>query len=222
VKIVLLGQGYFLAPELEGYALPPAWRKATRNMIMATVSMERALKSLPGWIEKAHEQTALVLGSNSGELETSSEFLMTLDRTKMARPLLFQNSLHNATTGFASIHFKLTGPTFSLSSGQRMPGECLEMARALLLDGLCGACLVTLVEGHRLLAGFIDRQVEEGAVSLLLATESFALQAGYAVAGREEFDFAAWGAPYPDDPSCAPLTSITGSQLFKRVYELAK
>jgi|GEM_PF-6611173 len=217
MKILLMGRGHFAGDELEGYAIPPAWRKATRNMIMATASIERALAQAPGWIENAHEQTGLVLGSNSGELETSSEFLMTLARTKVARPLLFQNSLHNATTGFASIHYKLTGPTFSISSGQQMPKEALLMALTLLQEEVCGACLVTLVEGHKLLSGFIQQRVNEGAATVLLANADFALRMGFG--DKPEFPFADWSADYVDNPVTAPLTSISASSFYQRAGE---
>ncbi len=217
MKLVLLGHGRFTSADLEVYQTPPQWRKATRNMIMATASIERALGKVPGFIDRANEDTGLVLGSSSGELDTSSEFLITLDRMKVARPLLFQNSLHNATTGFASIHFRLTGPTFSISSGLQMPRETLLMAQALLEDGVCRACLVTLVEGHRLLSGFIKESVDEGAATVLLAEAEFAASLGYE--STPEFIMADWIADYPENPATAPLVAISGSQFYRQIVE---
>lgn len=217
MKILLMGYGRFAARDLEGYAVPPQWRKATRNMMTATLSMERALAHVPGWMERAHEETGLVLGSNSGELETSSEFLTTLSRTKVARPLLFQNSLHNATTGFASIHYKLTGPTFSVSSGAQLPLESLEMARSLLSEGICRACLVTLVEVNRMLAGYIQQDVNEGAATVLLATDEFAAELGFG--GKPEFMFEEWSSDYVTDAAAAPLTAISASSFYQRIAE---
>lgn len=210
-----MGRGKFDGGELEGFPVPPAWRKATRNMMMATASIERALSAVPGWMERAHDDTGLVLGSNSGELETSSEFLITLSRTKVARPVLFQNSLHNATTGFASIHYKLTGPTFSVSSGKAMPREALSLAVSLLRENLCRACLVTLVEGHKLLSGFIQQEVAEGAATLLLANEDFAAEMYFAA--KPEFVFEDWAGDYAENPAGAPLTSISSAPFYQRM-----
>lgn len=214
MKIVLLGGAKFDGPELEGFALPPAWRKATRNMIMATSSIERALSQLPDFMESARHQTGLVLASNSGELETSSEFLTTLSRTRVARPVLFQNSLHNATTGFASIHFRLTGPTFTLSSGRQNPREALLLARSLLEENLCQACLVTLVEAHKLLANFIGCRVSEGAATVLLAREDFARALGITDAG--EFILEQWAVDFPVIKENAPLFSIDSIPFYHR------
>ena len=214
MKILLMGFGFFSGQELNGFAVPGAWRKATRNMIMATASIQRALDQAPGWLEKANDETGLVLGSNSGELETSSDFLMTLSKSGMARPLLFQNSLHNATTGFASIQYKLTGPTFSVSSGARMPAESLLTARALLEGQTCKACLVTLVEGHRMLSGFIQKSVGEGAATVLLATEEFARANGYNA--KPEFIDREWNADFTDPSDHSPLTDITRSAFYLR------
>ncbi len=207
--IVIVGAGKFDGIELDSYSAPPAWRKATRNMIMATASIERALVKVPGWMEQFSAETGLVLGSNSGELETSSEFLITLSRTKMARPVLFQNSLHNATTGFASIHYKLTGPTFSVSSGRQNPRECLMLAQSLIQDGICGACLVTLVEGHKMLSGFIQTSVSEGAATLLLASAE--------VAAGPEFVLEEWAGDFPPNEDAAPLFGMHDLPFYRRI-----
>ena len=127
MKIVIVGAGIFTAEDLVGYTVSPLWRKATRNMTMAAASIERALES-SGLAVRGNPEVGLVLGSSSGELETSAEFMSTLAKSAMARPLLFQNSLHNATTGFASIAFQLTGPSFTVSVGENTPEECLRMA----------------------------------------------------------------------------------------------
>ena len=217
VKIAWLGAGIFGGNELEAMAPRAEWRKATRNMMMATASIERALGPVPGWMDRAGGETGLVLGSSSGELDTSSEFLVTLSKSKMARPLLFQNSLHNATTGFASIHFKLTGPTFTVSSGKRLPLEALDVARSLLTDGICRACLVTLVEGHKLISGMIGESVSEGAATVLLAEKDFATEMGFPQA--REFIFGDWSADFEIPPAAAPLVPIAQSQFFRRASE---
>ena len=214
MKLVVLGAGKFDGSELEGFAIPAAWRKATRNMIMATASIERALQTAPGLIDSARDEIGLVLGSNSGELETSSEFLTTLSRTRVARPVLFQNSLHNATTGFASIHFRLTGPTFTVSSGRQNPREALILAQALMAEEFCRACLVTLVEAHKLLANFIGCSVAEGAATVLLARQDFAASVG--MASAPELQLEEWAGDFPVIKENTPLFAIDSLPFYRQ------
>jgi len=213
MKLVILGRGRFQADELEGLQTPPAWRKATRNMIMATISMERALAAQPGFVERHREDMGLVLGSSSGELDTSAEFLTTLSRAKMARPLLFQNSLHNATTGFASIHFRLTGPSFSVSAGERTPSECLQLCRSLIASRQARAVLVTLVEVHRVLSRLIGVETGEGAASLLVCDEEFALANAYIP--RAPVPEELFSSAYKCDASTKPLYNLCESAFYR-------
>jgi hypothetical protein len=170
MSLQILGAGTFVADELTAFASPAAWRKASRNMIMATVSIERAVRQVPEL--QIAKNLGLVVGSSSGELETSAEFLTTWSKSKMARPVLFQNSLHNATTGFASINFQITGPTITMSARETTPEECVEMASSLLREKQCRVCIVTLVEAHKTLANWIGEQnIREGACTLILAAD---------------------------------------------------
>lgn len=214
MKTVLLGVGTFLAADLEGFAAPPAWRKATRNMIMAAASIERALRGIPLWDARGRDASGIVLGSSAGELETSADFLTTWSKQKLARPLLFQNSLHNATTGFASIHFKITGPSFSISSGDLTPRDCVELAQTLIADGSCRACIVTLVEAHKVLAGFIGESVDEGAASIVIADSEWAHEMGFSSLG--EFDPSQWSGSYAREARTAPLFSVMNAPFFKQ------
>lgn len=216
MKAVILAAGCFLADDLTSFQAPPAWRKATRNMIMATASLERALDGLP--LERLRDDMGLVVGSSSGELETSAEFLTTLSKTKVARPLLFQNSLHNATTGFASIHFRLTGPSFTVSSGCETPGEALRLARLLVGGGVCRACAVTLVEAHKNLAGLIRETPGEGACSLIAGDADFAAELG--VKPLAALDDSWLQSKYPDQAQSAPLIDFPATPFFERVRGL--
>lgn len=166
----VLAAATFHERDLASFALPPDWRKATRNMILATASMQRALERVPGLNVTGDDQVGFVLGSVAGELETTGDFLATWAKMRMARPVLFQNSLHNATTGFASIHFKLTGPSFTVSSDERTPSECVRMAQSLLQAGLCQVCLVTVIEAHKSMAAAAGIEpLPEGACTLIVA-----------------------------------------------------
>jgi Beta-ketoacyl synthase, N-terminal domain len=214
--VIVVGFASFQASELSGYPIPPTWRKATRNMILATASMERTLAPLALSAE-VKSSMGLVLGSISGELETSADFLTTLSRQKIARPVLFQNSLHNATTGFASIHFRIQGPSFTISTGAKTPGESLALASSLIKEGFCGLCMVSLVEAHKVMADLIQESVGEGAVSVLLASKESALALGLKGVCDLPPD---WLSDYPAQPRSAPLTDITTSRLFAGVRAL--
>ncbi len=204
----IFGVGSFTAGDMEGYAIPPAWRKATRNMILATASQERALAGLP---EIARADMGLVLGSVSGELDTSVDFLATLAKSGLARPLLFQNSLHNATTGFSTIHFRLGGPSFTVSASERTPGECVRLAGDLIRLRHCALCLVTIVEGHKNTSGLLGESVGEGAASVVLGN----MVGPKAVAELDD----SWLEDYPTAPG-TPLVDPMASRFFTNVRAL--
>lgn len=212
--MIVLGAGIFQADELSGFPLPPAWRKATRNMIMATASIERALALVKDLEVAGNPEVALVLGSAAGELETTAEFLSTWAKSKMARPILFQNSLHNATTGFASIHFKITGPVFTMSSLETAPQEGIEMAEMLLKENAAKVCIVTMIEGHKALAETIgEENVREGACSLVLSSEEFAQERRLNACAELPKNLASLN--YTPESQTKPLLSIARSGFFK-------
>ncbi|MGZ3721723.1 MAG: beta-ketoacyl synthase chain length factor [Bdellovibrionales bacterium] len=215
----ILGAGVFVSEDLQGFAVPPAWRKATRNMIMATASIDKALKKVSGLEIAGNPDVGFVLGSIAGELETSADFMSTWAKSRMARPVLFQNSLHNATTGFASIHFKIVGPSFTMSGLEGTPEECVSMARSLLLEKICRVCIVTLVEGHKNMATWIgESMVNEGACSLVLSTEENCAALGLKSLGDLPSDMS--NLNYSPNEKTKPLVSISESGFFARAVEL--
>lgn len=218
MKLGIVAAGVIHPADLTGFAVPPNWRKATRNMIMAVRSMDAALMKAPLALERARAQVGLVVGTNSGEIETSADFITTLARTGMARPLLFQNSLHNATAGFAAIHFGLTGPAFTISDGDRTPGEALNLASMLLREGVCSLMVVTLLEVHKLLADYIGQKIPEGACTLLITSEESAARLNAPFYPLAE----TLSAPYETSPAFQPLYDITRSEFYRTARRLAQ
>lgn len=216
MKLGVLGAGVMRPQDLQADSVPPAWRKATRNMIMAVKSMERALFQAPMLMERRRGSLGLIVGTNSGEIETSADFITTLARSNMARPLLFQNSLHNATAGFASIHFGLTGAVFTLSDRERTPGEAVELARLMIMEGQCQAMMVTLVEVHKVMADYIGETVPEGACTLILGRPEFAFEMG-----ARFTEAPGLGQPYAVNSSQMPLFDITGSEFYRTAFNLS-
>lgn len=223
MNLKIIGVGSFTQNELSEFTAPPQWRKATRNMIMATASVQRALgEPQPQWLSEASERVGLIVGTNSGELDTTTEFLATFVKSGMARPVLFQNSLHNATAGFTSIQFKMRGPSFTLSSGNNTATECVTLAESLMADGIVDICIVICVEGHQRVAemlelGLDDESLRDGACALILATTEACGRWGYPDA--LELDRVQACQAYPP-PKIAPFYQIEKLGMFRLVQKL--
>ena len=179
MDLKILGQAIVMADDLKDFKAPPAWRKATQNMMLVCAAIETALAPLREEFEKSKPDFALILESSSGEVGASAEFLRDWSQSKLARPVLFQNSLHNATTGFASIVFGLTGPTFTMSAQGE---DAVRTANTLLRGGLCRFCIVVTVEVHKKLAMLADKNdLQEGAAALIVTNDQGAQDSKCAV-----------------------------------------
>ncbi|MGE3759614.1 MAG: beta-ketoacyl synthase chain length factor, partial [Pseudobdellovibrionaceae bacterium] len=60
------------------------------------------------------------------------DFLSGFHETQTPSPILFQNSLHNSTLGFTTIHLGLTGPALTVSADKATISSALETAQSLL------------------------------------------------------------------------------------------
>lgn len=170
--IYLMRTGLANAAETDRLHALPEFRKATRNMTMAYSSVMNLIGDLPtAWL--AH--CGLVFGTSHGELEATKEFLKILAVTKVARPTLFQNSLHNSTTGFIGMKLGLAGPAVTVSNGTRTAEESFDLARVLLVDGMINHCILTVADGIvpelKEVMAIRDEGTGEGAASLLLTTK---------------------------------------------------
>lgn len=107
----------------------PAFRKATLNMLGALNVCQNSLNSL-GLNNTA--SVSFVVATLFGEVSSSLEFLTTLHEQNIAKPILFQNSLHNSTLGFVSIQLGLQGPAFTLSADQKTDQAVSNTVNSLL------------------------------------------------------------------------------------------
>jgi len=142
IDLVVRAAGIAVSPEPPEWETHPAFRRATRNMKLAVRAAEPVLKEYAG----SRERLGLVIATSHGELETTCQFLRELGESGTARPLLFQNSLHNATSGFLSTYFSITGPTFTVSNRYFSGENALELASLLIGQGSADACLVIGVD----------------------------------------------------------------------------
>lgn len=108
--------------------LPPEYRKATNNMTVATMACEQALELT----KIQRHQISFILSTRFGEVQDSLQFLKTYRESQTARPILFQNSLHNATLGFVSLRLNLQGPLLTTSSSTLSAKAELDLADGLL------------------------------------------------------------------------------------------
>lgn len=162
-SVYVIGTGTTRGKDLRHLLTTAEFRKATRNMAMAYLSIEEALASCPQ--AKESPQTGFVLGTSHGEFGATRDFLVALADTGVARPLLFQNSLHNSTLGFLSLKLKVTGPAITASNHHFTGENALETAMLLLQDGQCQYCIVTGVDT------LVPDPVGGSAASLLLAND---------------------------------------------------
>ncbi len=114
------------ASEIHPEEMGAVYRKATLSMMMACLVCEQAIQKISN-VPK--NEIAFILGTHFGEVDSTLEFLSTYNETQIARPILFQNSLHNSTLGFTSIQLGLTGPALTVSTDHET-----ERASMLLAD----------------------------------------------------------------------------------------
>lgn len=163
----------------------PSFRKATLPMMMAWRALEKALALVTSKSATEDENRSartnwgLVLGTSHGELEVTRDFLVTLATKGLARPILFQNSLHHSTLGFISLKLGVTGPGITVSN-HFFSGEDAVSAAIDLIDG--GHCDVAITVAVDTIVGGLEAALGqyypgglikgEGAGCLILANEA--------------------------------------------------
>ncbi len=146
----------------------PLFRKATRKMILSCAAFDLCLEPIKAFFTKEDKtRIGLVVGSIIGELESTKDFLLSWDQSKLARPLLFQNSLHNSSAGMIALHYGLTGPVITTSHPDNLACDSLSLAELMLSSGICSYVFVVNVETDSGILGY--EGPPEGAYVLLIA-----------------------------------------------------
>jgi 3-oxoacyl-(acyl-carrier-protein) synthase len=166
--------------ESEHLMQDPSFRKATIPMMMAWQAVTKALAALPQQAgDDGRKHWGLVFGTSHGELEVTRDFLVTLVNKGLARPILFQNSLHHSTLGFISLKLGISGPGLTVSNHFFSGEDAIASARDMISSGACDVALTVAVDalvdklgpalGQYYPQGTL---VDEGAGCLLLANDN--------------------------------------------------
>lgn len=114
--------------QIDFNGLDPRFRRATPNMIASTMVCEKILNN------KKPKNLSIIYATHFGEIAASADYLLSLEKENLAKPILFQNSLHNSTLGFLCIALGQKGPALTISADQHMNQAIADAA-----DGL--ACI---------------------------------------------------------------------------------
>jgi 3-oxoacyl-(acyl-carrier-protein) synthase len=87
-----------------------------------------------------------VFGTSHGELEVTKDFLVTLSTKGLARPILFQNSLHHSTLGFISLKLGISGPGITVSNHFFSGEDAVSAAIDLIEGGHCDIAVTVAVD----------------------------------------------------------------------------
>ncbi len=178
MKTFVIATGVYKNESLEALQSMGDFRRATRNMCVAYLSMKTCVDKLSTDWQTVQENLGAVLGTSHGELSATANFLQELALSNTARPLVFQSSLHNATLGFLAKQFVIKGPTLTVSDMYRTGKEAIETAEILLSENIVKFCFVTgidLIPEHVTDLFFKmypdGKTPKEGAATMLLSNE---------------------------------------------------
>lgn len=142
--LAILDRTVVALQDCEGLRQEPRFRKASTNMLLAFQALDNLMKPWKGLLKD--ESAGVVLATSHGELETSKEFLKTYDAQGLARPILFQNSLHNSTLSFVTQALAFEGLAVTTSNSFMSGEKALETAALLLNQNVVQVCFVLGVD----------------------------------------------------------------------------
>ncbi len=182
MKMVVVAAAVSHDEDVKSYVTQAAFRKASRKMTLCFDAMKKAVSSLADIFTPERLAAAgLILNSGFGEIEATGGFLKGLAENGVARPIFFQNSLHNSTTGFLAIQYGIQGPVFTVNHRTRGGDEVLDISETLLADSLCEFCFAVTVETVPPEFSGPTGVDREGAAVLALCSEATAAKYGLKV-----------------------------------------
>jgi 3-oxoacyl-[acyl-carrier-protein] synthase II len=101
----------------EGF--PARFRRLPRAYQFALLAADQALRQAGLVPESESESVGLFFCTDHGAEEQTSQFLddLFLKSPRLVRPLLFQNTTFAAGAGELSLHYRIKGPSYTLTSG---------------------------------------------------------------------------------------------------------
>jgi 3-oxoacyl-(acyl-carrier-protein) synthase len=179
MSALVLSHAIATPADLPALTMRPEFRKASASMLLAYHAVNSLLAPFAALSRGERQQIGLVLGSSNGEFEVTKDFLKALGQENIARPFLFQKSLHNSTLGFLSLQFQLSGPGMTVSNVFFSGEDAIAASMDLLEAQRCSLCIAVAVdtmvpelEGVRNLTYPAGLHRGEGAAAILLATEA--------------------------------------------------
>jgi len=178
--VCILSAGIADVGRLPGLDNNEHFRKATLNMKLSTLALQQALEPLASLKNDLSDKMTLFLGTGHGEFNATLDFLKGWAQQKFARPFLFQNSLHNSTTGFLCLNQGYQAPSCTVSHHYFSGEDALDLACQFVVTGFAEITAVIGVDtrtGENLpmleAAGFPHEGWGQGAGAVILASRKF-------------------------------------------------
>lgn len=190
---------------------------------LAVLATARALAASNIAPKDLDESLGLVLGSAYACLESNEKFAAGLSKVKV-NPVIYQNTVSNAVTGYLCMTLGIRGPVSVLNSGTVAGAAALSYAFELIRSGRCQAVVVVGVEKLTgLTALAVERsqgvhvqgacmpyaaqdsgfQLADGAVALVLESRASAEARGARVLGKMVgYGSASAGGQTPEQAVC--------------------
>jgi len=190
-RVLILSSGMSDAENLRRLDESPEFRKATLNMKMSFLAIRQALEPFAALKDAFKTDMALFMGTSHGEFNSTLDFLKSWSQQRLARPFVFQNSLHNSTTSFVGLCEGYRAPLVTSSQHYFSGEEALDHAMQFLRTGNARIATVMGVDvragsqlPHMAGAGFPIEGWGEGAGCVILADENYAREKGLTALGE--------------------------------------
>ncbi len=188
MRIAVCAAGFSQGTYSAALKSKPSFRKSSSMTIMAFDAILDAGLVEPN-LRPLLDESAFIVGSSYGEIENTREFLKTWSNSGLARPLLFQSSLHNGTLGFLALELGMMGPSFTVShfhlTGEKSLSFALDLLSQDAVSGTIKSCLVVCADwmAPDFLPAFQmlhpqDRLWRNSAAAVLLTQEERAIEFG--------------------------------------------
>jgi 3-oxoacyl-(acyl-carrier-protein) synthase len=192
-KVLIISTGVVEADRLSALDQSPNCRTPTLNMKMVHLAVQQALEPLASMKDAFKEDMAVFMGTSHGEFNSTLDFLKSWAQQKLARPFVFQNSLHNSTTGFVGLSEGYKAPLVTSSHHYFSGEDALDLASQFIKTNETDVAMVIGVDvragdylPHMKGAGFPTAEWGQGSGCVILASDGYAKKNNLPVLGELE------------------------------------